>query len=138
VLNFLYVDDDGKLKVIGTGFFFALPLRKENKNSKADLLMVTAKHVLCPDGVSHLPAVAVRLNRKDGLPPKFERVILGSQGHEIFIHPDPRVDIAMFHLYLNLTIYDFDFVPIDIIPTEETMKNRHIAEGNPDMHLWIV
>jgi hypothetical protein len=56
---------------------------------------------------------------------------LGSQGHEVFTHEDPSVDIAMFHFYGNPTVYDFDYVPSDIIPNEETIRNRHIAEGTP-------
>lgn len=130
-VNFLYGHDGIKYKAIGTGFFFALPLEKGKQESYIELFMVTAKHVLYPNGVSHLPAIAVRLNRKDGLPPQYEHVILGSQGFEVFIHQNPSVDIAMFHFYTDPTFYDFGYVPINIIPNEETIKNRHIAEGTP-------
>jgi hypothetical protein len=130
-VNFIYAQGSNKLEPIGTGFYFGVPLERGNASSRIELFMVTSKHVLYPDGAQHYPAVALRVKRKDGLPPKYERIRLGEKNHEIFVHPDSNVDLVMFHCYLNPRTYDFDFLPDDTIPTEEIIRSRHIAEGTP-------
>lgn len=131
VVAFIFVPgEDGKLIPNGTGFFVGV---KDSKKPDAfSVYFVTAKHVLQkPDRKSFFSAIFLRLNKKDGkaeilkLPLNIE-----GEGKNIFNHKDPTVDLSVIPMLPDQQIYDFKFLPDNLITTKDDYKTLKIREGS--------
>jgi hypothetical protein len=61
---------------------------------------------------------------------KSEYVQINLTGYsKIFTHNDIDVDIALFRCIPNQSIYDYIFLHEELIPTNDHLSERHIAEG---------
>ena len=118
----------------GTGFFVGI--KDDSKPDSFYEYFVSAKHVLQKeDPQSHsktwLREVYVRLNRRDGgsdvltLP-----VILEGKPKTIFVDPDFSVDLAVIPVSIDQKIYEMQFVPVEMITTEDDFKTMGIQEGS--------
>ena len=125
-----YPDNPTNASPDGTGFLVSVPAQN-NTNSIFGYL-VTARHVLRPTTNYWLPAVFVRLNRRDGtLQNIFLPLITTGPKKNIFTHDDSSVDIAVVPFIPQpFTNFDSLFLPADIITSEEDFKVLDIHEGS--------
>lgn len=124
--SFVFIQDkEGKMIPNGTGFFVGV--RHESKPEVFSVYFVTAKHVLQDKTGSYLPEIVLRLNKLDGTSDfvKFDQSKLN-----IFEHEDKDVDIAVFNCLPTQAVYDFKFIPDELIAHNEIIKKHEIAEGD--------
>jgi len=120
-VTFLFVKDpngEGYLP-IGTGFFVAIRIGKG-----FDTYLVTAKHVLEPEGKRY-PDVYARMNKRNGMS-ELVQFIFGPK-LRIITHPDPNLDIALFRCALSITTYDYTTITRDFFSTKDLSG---IVEGD--------
>lgn len=123
-VTFLYTKTtDQNYEVIGTGFFIGVNIIKD----VSEVYCVTAKHVLIKGNNNKFDQIYFRLNMKNG---KSEYVPISLTGYsKLFTHNDTDVDIALFRCTPNPTIYDYSYLHEEIIPTNDHLSERHVAEG---------
>lgn len=131
-VSFIYLlNDKGEYEANGTGFFIGA--RKNPSDSVYYVNLVTAKHVLKPDinKKEFYKTVFVRLNKKVG-EPEYLRLDLYPEGKNknVFVHADTSVDIAVIPALPDDKIYDFVFMPDDIMTTKDDFKTLKITEGS--------
>lgn len=131
-VSFIYLlNAKGEYEANGTGFFVGV--RKNPSDSLYYVNLVTAKHVLKPDvkKKEFYKTVFVRLNKKVG-EAEYLQLDLFPEGKNknVFIHPDSSVDIAVIPALPDEKIYDFIFMPDEIITTQEDFKKLKITEGS--------
>jgi hypothetical protein len=129
VVFIYYPDNPTNASPDGTGFFVGVP--DVNSTNRTFIYMVTARHVLRPSTNFWLPAVFLRLNRKDG---SSEQVLLplitSGQYKNVFTHDDPTVDIAVVPCVPSQDIYDYLYLPANIATSEKDFKDLNIHEGS--------
>lgn len=131
VVTFIfYPDNPTNASPDGTGFLVEIPGVK-NTNSIFGYL-VTARHVLRPSENNWLPAVFVRLNRRDGTSEQILLPLITSGSNKnVFTHDDPTVDIVVVpFIPLPFTNFDSLFLPATFITSEADFKNLDIHEGS--------
>jgi hypothetical protein len=123
-----FTDDPTNSSPDGTGFFVSVT----NTNTIFGYF-VTAKHVLRPPPRNEwLPSVYIRINRRDGTSDKkVMPLFVDGASKNVFTNQDPTVDIAVIpFLPQPVTNYDFNTLPIELIPSEEDFKTLDIREGS--------
>ena len=131
VVAFIYYPDNPtNASPDGTSFLVTIP--SVNDTNIAFGYLVTARHVLRPSENNWLPAVFVRLNRRDGTS---ERILLSlitsGPNKNVFTHKDPTVDIAVVPFFpYPFTNYDCLFLPVELITSEADFKSLDIHEGS--------
>lgn len=127
---FIYAPDStGKLQPYGTGFFVGVRIPEDT--TRYAVYLVTAKHVLQDVKSNYLPAVFVRLNKKNGDVETLRLdIVIEGKNKNIFTHNDQSVDIAVIPALPDQNKYDFKFLPADYICKKEDYKNLNISEGS--------
>ena len=125
-VSFVFVPDaKAGLRAYGTGFFVGV---KNEKNHQAfNVYFVTAKHVLQDNNGNFLSEIVLRLNKKDGNS-QLEKINL--KDIQIFVHPDKDVDVAVFNCLPDQNVYDFRYIPDNMIANQEVMTKNEITEGD--------
>jgi hypothetical protein len=125
-VSFIFIPDGpNKLKPNGTGFFVGV---KHTDNERAfSVYFVTAKHVLQDNHNNYFTEVVLRLNKKEG---DSQLIKIDLKDIKIFEHPDKDVDIALFNCLPDQNVYDFKFIPDNLIANKEVMVRNEIAEGD--------
>ena len=131
VIAFIFVPGkDGNLIPQGTAFLIGV--KHPQKPDESFAYLVTAKHVLLTnDKKSWLPAVFVRLNKKDGSSDmlRFDLIFEGPKKN-VFTHEDSTVDLAVIPAVPDQQKYDFRFLPEEMITTKEDYLKLNIREGS--------
>ena len=130
VVTFIYKsDDDGQPQPFGTGFFVGVnrPQRPESDY----VFIATAKHVLQTDDKKNwLSKIFLRLNTKDGNSVKGQFDLFSDGPNKnIFPHPDPTVDIALIAFNGDRQIYDYQYIPEQLLMTRDDLQKMKIREG---------
>jgi len=120
-----FTDDKGKLVANGTGFFVGV--KNEQNNKRFNIYFVTAKHVLQDKTGNYLNEIILRLNKKSG---DAEFIKLQTQNIKIFEHQDNDVDIALFNFVPNETVFDYKWIPEEMISNKDLIQKHEIAEGD--------
>lgn len=124
-VSFIFLPDGAdKVKANGTGFFVGV---KHAGNERFSVYFVTAKHVLQDKDGNYLSEVILRLNKKGG---DSQLIKFTLKDIKIFEHPDKDVDIALFNCLPDQSIYDFKFIPDDLIANKDVITKNEIAEGD--------
>lgn len=127
VVTFIFISDQkNNLIPNGTGFF--VMVKDEEDPNRGYGYLVTAKHVLEDESKKLLPAVSIRLNRKDGGSDLIKVTLEGPNA--LHLHPDPDVDLAVIPLFPSQETYDFKMIPEDLLTTAERFKEANIREGD--------
>lgn len=130
VVIFIFTEKGGKLLPNGTAFFVGV--KNPDDPNVSSVYLVTAKHVLQePKTTKFYNNVFLRLNRRDG---KSEigaiPINITGENKNVFMHSDPSVDIAVIPFLPDQTVFDFKFLPDDMITTQEDFKKLKIREGS--------
>ncbi len=124
------VDRSGNPIPLGTGFLVGVP--KGRARDRVYLYFVTAKHVIRQNSTGPLySTILVRFNRLDGSA-GFVRLRISGEGdreRRTFFHSDPGVDLAVFPVSLDDTVFDFKFVPRDYLTAKDEFTQLQIVEG---------
>lgn len=131
-LTFIYRKENGQYKPNGTGFLVGVNV--ETKNDAYVIYLVTAKHVLQDVNRNFFKTIAIRLNKRYG---PTEYLDIPTDKIEIYTHSDVDVDIGLFPLSPSPTLFDFKYIPENIIANKQTLKGLKITEGD-DVFLWII
>lgn len=125
-VSFIFIlDGTDRFKPNGTGFFVGV---KHADNEKVfSVYFVTAKHVLQDESGNYFQEIVLRLNKKDG---DSHLIKVALKDIKIFEHQDKDVDIALFNCLPDQNVYDFKFIPDDLIANKEVMARNEIAEGD--------
>ncbi len=120
---------DGKLLPSGTGFLAGV--RNPAKQGQVSIYLVTAKHVLQkPDRSGFVPQAFVRFNTKDGRSDVLT-IQLASEGagKNVFVHPDPTVDLAVVPVFEDPARYDFKVVADELLMAKHEAERLGVREG---------
>ncbi|HOJ33241.1 MAG TPA: serine protease [Candidatus Hydrogenedentes bacterium] len=124
-VSFIFIPDNtDRLKPNGTGFFVGV---KHEYDEKFSVYFVTAKHVLQDKNGKYLPEVVLRLNKKEG---DSQLIKIALKDVKIFEHPNKDVDIALFNCLPDQNLYDFKFIPDNLIANKEIIAKNEISEGD--------
>lgn len=125
-ISFIFLKgQEDKLVANGTGFFVGV--KKEGTADTYSVYFVTAKHVLQDKGGQYYPEIILRLNKLDG---NSDLIKVELSETKVFEHTDETVDIALFNCLPDQKIYDFKFIPNELIANNEIIKQHEIAEGD--------
>lgn len=125
-VSFIFITDkDGGLRPNGTGFFVGV--KNESNKNVFNVYFVTAKHVLQDRQGNYLTDIILRLNKLKG-DPQLIKIVL--RDIEIFEHRDKDVDIAVFNCLPDQKVFDFKFIPNDLIANKKIIKKHEIVEGD--------
>lgn len=125
-VSFVFIPDTKSgMRAYGTGFFVGV---KNEKNLNVfNVYFVTAKHVLQDGNGAFLSEIILRLNKKDG-GSQLEKINL--KDVKIFEHMDKDVDIAVFNCLPDQNIYDFRYIPDNMIANQDVINKNEITEGD--------
>ncbi len=125
-VSFVFIPEgNDKFKPNGTGFFIGVK-HADNENVFS-VYFVTAKHVLKGKDGNYLPEIVLRLNKKeDGS----QLIKIALKDIKVFEHSDTDVDIAVFNCLPDQNVYDFKFIPDNLIANKEIVTKNEIAEGD--------
>jgi hypothetical protein len=125
-VSFIFIKNDkGDLLANGTGFFVGI--KNEKNSERYNVYFVTAKHVLQNKAGEYLKDVILRLNKKDG---GSQLIPIDLTKIRIFEHNDKDVDIAIFDCLPDQNIFDFKYIPDELIASSEVVVKNEIAEGD--------
>lgn len=124
-LTFIYRKENGQYKPNGTGFLVGVNV--ETKNDAYVIYLVTAKHVLQDINRNFLPTIAIRLNKRYG---SAQYIETSTDNIEVYTHHDVDVDIGLFPLSPSPILFDFKYIPENIIANKQTLKGLKITEGD--------
>lgn len=122
-VSFVFLKTESGYVANWTWFF--LWVKKENNPSMFSVYFITAKHVLKNASGNYFPSVFLRINTLDW-GSKIEELPL--QNIKIFEHEDTDVDIAVISCLPNQEVFDFQFLPDDMIAHQEVIRSHQIAE----------
>jgi len=124
-VTFIYVSADGQTATPnGTGFFVGVKIG--DKDSYA-VYLVTAKHVLTDAAGKYFDQVGVRLNKLAGSA-ELLRLPLGDN---VYTHPtDKDVDIAVIPAVPDQKVFDFKFIPDEMLTTKAGFAELRIGPGS--------
>lgn len=123
--TFIFIEKEGKVVPNGTGFFVGV--KDTEKPDSYKVYLVTAKHVLKNEKGEYFSVIHIRLNKLDGTS---DLIKIDLTGVKIMAHADNDVDIALFSCLPDQKIYDFKFLPDNLISTNEVIEKNGIAEGD--------
>lgn len=130
-VGFVYVLNQKNEKVPnGTGFFVGV--KNPEKEGFFAVYFVTAKHVLqTSDRKNWLPDFFLRLNKKDGTT-EYVPVPINTTGKQktVYTHSDPDVDLAVIPMLPDQEIFDFKFLPDNMLTTKKDFEDLNIREGS--------
>ena len=125
-VSFIFIPEGtDKFKPNGTGFFVGV--KHTDNESVFSVYFVTAKHVLKDKDGNYLPEIVLRLNKKEG---DSQLIKFALKDIKIFEHSDKDVDIALFDCLPDQNVYDFKFIPDNLIASKEIITTNEIAEGD--------
>jgi hypothetical protein len=125
-VSFIFIPDGtNRLKPNGTGFFVGVK-HVDNENVFS-VYFVTAKHVLQDKDGRYFPEIVLRLNKKEG---DSHLIKVTLKDIKIFEHQDKDVDIALFNCLPDQNIYDFKFIPDNLIANKQVIARNEISEGD--------
>lgn len=130
VVIFIFTEKEGKLLPNGTAFFVGV--KNPDDPNVSSVYLVTAKHVLHkPKTTVFYDKVSLRLNRRDGKS-EIGAIPINTTGENknVFVHPDPSVDIAVIPFLPDQKVFDFKFLPDDMLTTKEDFQKLKIREGS--------
>jgi len=129
VVTFVFIKDHlGRLQPIGTGFFVGV--RDEKKRELFHVYFVTARHVLLDSQGQYYRELSFRVNKKSGGSEILEAPLSAPKGIDVLTHRNRAVDIAVLPLAPNRDIFQFRFVPEDMIATKKRFAEANIKEGD--------
>ena len=129
IVTFIFIKNDkGDLVPNGTGFFVGV--KNELDNRMFNVYLVTAKHVLQDTSGNYFTSIYIRLNTRDGGSRIVEIPLKMKDRNVVFTHKEPEVDIAVIPCLPNEQLYDFKFLPDDLLTTREIFANSQIQEGD--------
>jgi hypothetical protein len=123
--TFIFIEKEGKAVPNGTGFFVGV--KDTEKPDSYKVYLVTAKHVLKDEKGEYFSVIYIRLNKLDGTS---DLIKIDLKGVKIMTHADNDVDIALFSCLPDQKIYDFKFLPDNLISTNDIIEKNGIAEGD--------
>src|ERR1700722_12525700 len=112
----------------GTGFFAAV--KDEPTGSGIYGYLVTAKHVLQTPQGTFFNRIYLRLNKNSGDVEYIPLDLTQSGMKNVFIHPDPTVDIAVVPVIPRQDVFDFKVLPEEMLTTQESFPKLQIGEGS--------
>jgi len=125
-VSFIFIPEGtDKFKPNGTGFFVGV--KHADTENTFSVYFVTAKHVLKDKDGNYLPEIVLRLNKKEG---DSQLIKFTLKDIKIFEHTDKDVDIALFNCLPDQNVYDFKFIPDNLIASKEVITTNEIAEGD--------
>ena len=125
-VSFIFIPEGtDKFKPNGTGFFVGV--KHADTENTFSVYFVTAKHVLKDKDGNYLPEIVLRLNKKEG---NSQLIKFTLKDIKIFEHTDKDVDIALFNCLPDQNVYDFKFIPDNLIASKEVITTNEIAEGD--------
>jgi len=125
-VSFIFIKNDkGTLIPNGTGFFVGV--KKEEDNLLANVYFITAKHVLQDKSGNYLTEIVLRLNKKDG---ESQLISVDFKNIKIREHEDKDIDIVVFDCLPDQSIFDFKYIPSELIANREIVEKNEIAEGD--------
>jgi len=129
VATYILINNEGKLLPNGTGFFVGL--KNPSKKNNFSVYLVTAKNVLCPPGTTQLlDQIYLLLTKKEGGSEAVSLTLrLQGEKKNVFLHPDPIVDLAVMPVLPDRTRYDLKYIPDEYLLTKEASTNLIIHEG---------
>src|SRR3989344_7101912 len=125
-VSFIFIPEGtDKFKPNGTGFLVGV--KHADTENVFSVYFVTAKHVLKDKDGNYLPEIVLRLNKKEG---DSQLIKFALKDIEIFEHTDKDVDIALFNCLPDQSVYDFKFIPDNLIASKEVITTNEIVEGD--------
>ena len=128
VVTFVFLSTDGKaFTPNGTGFFVGVKVSA----GRFKVFLVTARHVLKDSAGQYQKSVWIRLNKKDGGSQMIALPLTGKGAASVYEHPtDKTVDLAVIPLLPKESIFDFQFIPDEMLTTKERFSELNISEGS--------
>jgi hypothetical protein len=128
VVTFIFLSPDrGKsFPPIGRGSFVGV----KSGTDRFRVYLVTAKHVLKDSTGQYHQSVWIRLNKKGGsgmiaLP------LTGKDAAPVYKHPtDHSVDLAVIPCLPSQDLFDFQFIPDEMLTTKDAFAELNISEGS--------
>ncbi len=125
-VSFIFIKNDQGLWIPnGTGFFVGV--KNEQNPLNFNIYFVTAKHVLQDKEGKYLIEIALRLNTKDG---GSQLIPIDLKNIKISEHKDGDTDIAIFDCLPDQNVFDFKYIPNELIASSEIVEKNEIAEGD--------
>lgn len=115
------------LKPYGTGFFVSI---QDSIDSVIYGYFVTAKHVLKDKNNNYFENIFIRLNKKNGSSDTIAVPLFNKGKPKFVVDIDPTVDIAIIPAFPDTKIYDYLFIPHNMITTKEMFIKENIREGD--------
>lgn len=124
-VTFIFTSADGRsFAPNGTGFFVGVKLANSDR---FNVYLVTAKHVLTNADGKYFDQVWVRLNKRDGA----SDILRLPLGENIYVHPNNSdVDIAVIPALPDEKIFDFKFIPEEMLTTRTGFAELKIGPGS--------
>jgi len=119
------IDDKERMIPYGTGFF--IRVKVESNPNRSFGYFVTAKHVLQDEKGQLFDEIVIRLNRRDGLS---HALIVKLEPEKIFMHEDPNVDLALFPLIPDKSLFHIKYIQEELITNKEKVDELAIGEGD--------
>lgn len=130
VVVFVFADSShAKPAPLGTAFFIGV--KNPNKENSYAIYLVTAKHIIIDHRTKTLrDRILIRLNTKDGKT-KTVPIPLDTEGNKrtVFFHEDATVDLVVIPCLPDSSVYDFLYLPDEMITTKEAYHKLEIREG---------
>lgn len=128
VVTFVFLSPDGGRTFTpdGTGFFVGVKVR----TGDFQVFLVTARHVLKNPRGKYYHRIWIRLNTRDGGSKMIPLSLTGAGAVHVYEHPtEPSVDLAVIPALPDKSLYDFEFIPDEMLTTKESFSELHISEG---------
>lgn len=135
VVTFIFLSPDGGKSFApnGTGFFVGAKIGQD----QFKVYLVTARHVLTDPSGQYYPTVWIRLNKKDGGSQMITLLLTRNGGAfvkgaaTVYEHPtDHTVDLAVIPFLPSQSVFDFQFIPDEMLTTKDTFQKLNISEGS--------
>src|SRR5262249_28010393 len=105
---------------------------KDEKNpERMFVYFVTAKHVLQPpERTSWFSSIHIRLNKRDGGAEVVQvPIVVSGPKKNVYMHDDASVDLAVIPTLPDEKLFDYKFLPNEMITTKKDFKDLNIREG---------
>lgn len=112
----------------GTGFFVA----DQIDSTSAMIFFITARHVLMDSGQQHnLDSILIRYNvPSGGCEWAALKLCFSGPKQNVFLHPDPSVDVAVIPVHLDLTKIDVVIPAVHDLISKADFASLDIHEGS--------
>jgi hypothetical protein len=129
VVTFIFLSPDGGKSFTpnGTGFFVGV----KSGADRFRVYLVTAKHVLKDSTGQYRQSVWIRLNKKGGGSGMITLPLTGKGAAPVYEHPtDHSVDLAVIPCLPSQDLFDFQFIPDEMLTTKDAFAELNISEGS--------